>query len=162
MQKIKQKGLALSLSKGFTLLEVLLVIALIAILAGIVIVAINPAKQTADARDTQRRSDVDTILNAIYQYSIDNSGAMPAGIPTSSTCPGLGASEVCKTDGSCSGYVDLSVLTLGSKYVVAIPSDPQNPASSNGTGYAVVKTSDNRIIVCAPNSENTSNINISK
>ena len=59
MKKTKQKG--------FTLLEVLLVIALIAILAGIVIVAINPVKQLADGRNTQRRSDVNTILNAVYQ-----------------------------------------------------------------------------------------------
>ena len=154
MKKITQKG--------FTLLEILLVIALIAILAGIVIVAINPAKQTADARNTQRRSDVDTILNTIYQYSIDNSGAMPTGIPVSAACPGLGTSEICKTNGSCSGYVDLSVLTANSRYIVAVPADPQNPSGSNGTGYAVVKTSDNRIIVCAPNSENSAAISISK
>jgi type IV pilus assembly protein PilA len=147
--------------KGFTLLEILLVIALIGILAGIVIVAINPGKQTADARNTKRASDVDTIMNALYQYSIDNSGALPAGIPSDSMCPGVGASEICKTMG-CTGYVDLSPLTLAEKYIVAIPADPQNGVLAIGVGYNVVKTADNRLIVCAPHAENGETISISK
>ena len=148
-------------NKGFTLLEILLVIALIAILAGIVIVAINPAKQTADARDTQRTADVNTIINAIYQYMIDNNGEIPAGIPSSVNCPGTGSTEVCKTDANCSGYLNLSDLTEDSKYLVSMPFDPRY-STDNGTGYSVVKTLDNRIIVCAPWAENAETIEVSK
>lgn len=71
--------------KGFTLIEILLVVGAIAILAGIVILAINPTKQLADTRDAQRRSDIRTILDALYQYSIDNKGNFPVTIPTEET-----------------------------------------------------------------------------
>jgi len=148
--------------KGFTLLEILLVIALIAILAGIIIVAINPAKQTADARNVQRVSDVDTIMNAIYQYSIDNSGAMPGTIPVSNVCPAIVPSEICKDGGACTGLIDLATtLTANAKYIVSIPFDPSE-STANGTGYNVVKTGNNRIIVCAPGAENGATISISK
>jgi prepilin-type N-terminal cleavage/methylation domain-containing protein len=60
--------------KGFTLLEILLVVAAIAILAGIVIFAVNPTKQLADTRDAQRKLDTKTILSAVYQYNVANGG----------------------------------------------------------------------------------------
>jgi len=68
--------------RGFTLIELLLVVGIIAILASIVIVAINPTKQLGDTRNAQRKADVNTILSAVYQYSIDNNGNLPAGITT--------------------------------------------------------------------------------
>jgi type IV pilus assembly protein PilA len=132
---------------GFTLLEVLLAIAAVTILSGIVILAINPNKQLADARNAQRRIDVNTILNAIYQYVIDNDGAMPTTITTVAT-------PICKP-GFTDSCIDLSMLTLGQEYLVDIPVDPTSSLSTN-VGYTVMKNINNRITVMAPSAEGVS------
>jgi type IV pilus assembly protein PilA len=128
--------------KGFTLIEILLVVAAIAILAGIVIVAINPGKQLGDTRNAQRKSDVNTILNAISQYTVDNNGALPAGLTNTPT-------EICQSSvatSSCGSLLDLSVLTAGGKYIVSVPNEPQ-ATTTNGAGYRAWKTTSGRISV---------------
>lgn len=138
---------------GFTLLEILLVVAAMGILASIVILAINPGKQLSETKNAQRKVDVSTILNAVYQYSVDNNGSLPAAIPSSASCAGAATNEICKTGAaSCVNLVDLSVLTLNEKYVVSIPFDPTG-ASTNGTGYRISKNVNNRVTVCAPSAE---------
>lgn len=88
---------------GFTLLEVLLVVAALAILAGTVILAINPGEQLADTRDAKRWSDVGTILDAVYQYAIDHNGSLPAGVTTDLTAIGTAGSGCAVTCGAFDG-----------------------------------------------------------
>lgn len=132
---------------GFTLIEVLLVIAILAILAAIVIVAVNPAKQLGESQDAQRRSDVRALLEAIGQYTIDNDGTLPSGIPTGTTCASDGE-VICKVDSSCDG-VSLDVLVASRKYLTDLPADPTE-ATTLDTGYYVFKNSNDRVGVCAP------------
>jgi type IV pilus assembly protein PilA len=66
-------------SKGFTLLEILLVIATIGILAAIVLVAINPNRQINQARQAVINSEKNTIEKALQQDLIDT-GNYPAAI----------------------------------------------------------------------------------
>lgn len=136
--------------KGFTLIEVLLVVAIIAILAGIVILAINPQKQLIDARNAQRKADVSTILSAVYQYAVDNKGSMPgSNIPTSPTA----AIEICTStvSATCTTAIlaDLSSLISTETYLTAIPVDPAGNVT-NGAGYTIQKTTNGRITVTAP------------
>jgi type IV pilus assembly protein PilA len=140
--------------KGFTLIEILLVVAAIAVLAGIVILAINPNKQLGDTRNAQRYADVTTILNAVYQYSLDNNGTIPALITTTQT-------EICKTGGSCSGLINLSVLSTNEKYLTSIPYDPTG-GSTNGAGYEILKTANNRVTVVAPDAEQGATISVTR
>jgi prepilin-type N-terminal cleavage/methylation domain-containing protein len=146
--------------KGFTLIEVLLVIAIIAILAAIVIIAVNPARQIAQSNNAQRRSNVNAILNAVGQYAVDNRGALPTYIPTYPAS----TTQVCQTGATpTTTCADLSVLTNNQLYLSSMPSDP----TSNTTilsGYIIYKsTSTNpRVTVIAPYAENSETISVTR
>ncbi len=153
-------------NKGFTLIEILLVVAAIAILAGIVILAINPIKQLGETRNAERRADVNTILNAVYQYAIDNNGNLPTLVtgacPTS--LPATATMQVCKLapgSGDCSTGTDLSVITTSEKYLTAMPTDPTG-VSTDGTGYYITKTANGRVTVCAPSAEQSATISVTR
>jgi prepilin-type N-terminal cleavage/methylation domain-containing protein len=152
------KTIKLKKQAGFTLLEVLLVVAIIAILAGIVIIAINPGKNLQDTRNAQRQADVTTILNAVYQYVLDNNGTTPpVGARTGAVVMGASAIDICNTTTvTCTGLVDLAVLTTAGKYIAAIPADPACTVScnANGVGYRILKdAATGRITVSAPSAE---------
>lgn len=54
--------------KGFTLIELIITISILAILVAILVVAINPAEQLARSRDAKRVADLDALRSAINLY----------------------------------------------------------------------------------------------
>ena len=139
-----------SLKKGFTLLEILLVVGIIAILAGIVILAINPSKQLGDTRNAQRRSDVLSIANAIYQYAIDTNGVASTTVTNATTACTSTANLIAAT--STGGGINLwsDLVGTSSTYLGDMPRDP---LASTSTGYGIsYSATTKRITVCAPRS----------
>lgn len=111
--------------QGFTLIELLVVIGILAVLLSIVLIAINPARQFAQANNTQRRSDITAILNAIYQYAADNSGTLPAGVPAP------GSSAAISTVGTTATFCNALVPT----YIASLPKDPTTGTYTNCSAY---------------------------
>lgn len=142
--------------RGFTLIELLLVIGILAVLSSIILLAINPQKQLGRSRDTQRLSDINTILNAIYQYQVDTN-TLPSGIPLNSTL------FICRTGAaSCRNAVDLSVLTQSGKYLVLIPVDPHAPLAGTGTDYTIMQNVNRRLTLTAPDAEQSGGIAVTR
>lgn len=144
--------------KGFTLIELLVVIGILAILLAITLIAINPARQFSQANDTQRRSDVNSILNAVHQFMADNNGTPPAGITST-------VATIAVDDGAGAAEADICA-SLVTTYMADLPLDPtagtESPAGSicndalatYNTGYTIVQSAtDNRITVTAPSTE---------
>lgn len=146
--------------KGFTLIELLIVIGILAILLSIVLIAINPAKQFAQANNTKRNSDVVAILNAISQYMTDNKGALPPQITTTVRHIANTGADLC------------TPLIITVAYLPALPRDPNvNGGAQIGscgaaydTGYTVVKDASNRVTVATDpaNEQLTQHISVTR
>jgi len=148
--------------KGFTLIELLVVIGILAILLAITLIAINPARQFAQANNTKRSSDVNAILNAINQYMADNKGALPSAINT--TAQTIGATTF-----------NTMCTQLVPQYIAAMPVDPLTnngtPVQSTDctgttwlTDYTVQQLSggSNRLTVGAPSAELGATIQVTR
>jgi len=131
-----------SLKKGFTLVELLIVIAILAVLAAAVVIVLNPAELLAQARDSQRLNDLDTLKNALSIYiaqasSIDLGVCAAGGICTAD--PGAAAGPFTAT--TCAdisstntvggaGWVDVDFSSIpGGSPIPFLPVDPSNTAT---------------------------------
>ncbi len=140
-------------NKGFTLIELLIVIGIIAILAGIVLVSVNPAQQFGKANDSERKSEVSSIANAVMQYTTSPTarGELPqclfGVIPTLTDIPECDTdlSGVGVGNGGFEGAVELGTpanaitydcsTTLVPGYLREMPVDPNSSYDETASGY---------------------------
>jgi len=138
-------------NKSFTLIELLIVIAILALLMSIIIITLNPAEMLKKSRDTKRISNVKSINTAlgIFQATRPTASTGTANIvyisipDSSSTCANLGLPSLpsgytyqCsttanyrKTDGTGWIPVNFNSLDIGSP-ISSLPIDPTNTTST--------------------------------
>ncbi len=99
------------MKKGFTILELLVVVAILGVIASFVVVRMTGVQ--ASARDSQRMSDIRQYQNALEIWSNSNGGLYPAGSPA------VDAISLCSGGGSLSAYRctnDPTVASGGTPY----------------------------------------------
>lgn len=154
--------------KGFTLIELLVVIAIITALGVAVFAALNPGQRVKDANDARRTVDVDSILTAIHQSTVDNKGTSPTNLPAAGTEAQLGtASSGCAiATGGCAvtqtACVDIMSGTQNvTKYLKTMPTDPVT-GTAETTKYSVVVDTNNIVTIKACGVQGTTNISASR
>ena len=139
--------------KGFTYIELIIVIGIFIILASIAIVNLNPDNQFAQARNTQRASHINTIILAVTQRNADHQGVFEencsaGAIPASATKMANGA-----------GNYDIASCLVP----IYLPSMSFDPSAADAhytnstdydTGYFIQKAaSAGRVTITAPSAE---------
>ena len=135
---------------GFTFLEIMLIIGLLAILFFIIIFSINPNVQIAKIRNSKRQADVLSIYTAINQYRDANSGQLPIGITNQAKAI---CQEGCIESEGLNPQIDISTELNPYLRFNRIPIDPLQTGIIL-TSYMVYVNDQGRVVVSAPLAEN--------
>lgn len=149
---------------GMTLVEIVIVIAILAIVTGVGVVAMNPAGQLAGARNNKRTLDLQTIMSGIRGNIADQMGqafSCGAGALPTSTAKRMASGVSTSTYDIASCLVPI--------YLLSLPFDPSTSSahytsnSDYDTGYFIVQNSSTRqITLTAPAAELRKTISITR
>jgi prepilin-type N-terminal cleavage/methylation domain-containing protein len=147
--------------RGLTLIEIVITIAIIAVLVGTYFLVANPAGQLAGARNSRRNTDLETIMLAVRQNIADQGnnqfGCTSAGaIPTSTT-----------NMGSAAGSYNIAPCLIPT-YLNVMPFDPNatsayyNSVADYNTGYSILMNASGSITLSAPHAELGKTVSITR
>jgi len=154
------------MKKGFTLLELLIVIGILAILSAVTILVINPAELLRKSRDTQRISDLGSINSALGYYITNTATVSATGLGLSTVSYSYNALTTCganrtgpaiaiqKVDGTGWIPVPMSTLVDGSP-ISSLPVDPNSLTTGASFRYYVYVTNGQTYWQLAANLEST-------
>jgi len=123
-----------NIQKGFTIVELLVVIVVIGILAAITVVAYSGVQQRA--RDTVRKDDLAALAQAIRLYSVDKGDYVEAG------CGASGNGWLYSDYDGAGPLISINQCLLNGGYLSKVLTDPSGSSSCSGLScYAYMKGS---------------------
>lgn len=130
--------------KGFTLLELLIVIAIIAILSVVLIVALNPAETLRKTRDSQRISDLSSLKTALGIYVTTITSPLLDGVDNSACQAVSGTYDAgdkvwYSIATAAGGGTDITDANVDG--AVAVDAQVATPSLVNGSGWVPVNLS---------------------
>ena len=146
---------------GFTLIELIITIAILAVLITIVVVALNPAEQLQRSRDTKRVADLDAVKTAINLYLAQATATISLDGGTNTKCRNGTVGSVTKYvstggavatttpfdllvatttqtigTGSLTGWIPARMdQTPGGTSLASLPLDPSNGTGNSTSSY---------------------------
>lgn len=113
-------------NSGFTLMELLIIVALIAVIATTVLILLNPMQQINKAKDSQRKHDMDVLRKTFEDYYNDKSCYPKPNEVCYNAKSQYAPSEaiICNICGNESAPLNFSNF---SPYLPKLPCDPESP-----------------------------------
>ena len=100
--------------RGFTLVELLVVIAVVGTLSAVVLVAVNPSEMLKKSRDSRRLQTLNSLQKGLDLH-VASGGSLP----------------VCNTDATqCSSWTSWWDANMKNSYILTAPLDPLNPVGN--------------------------------
>jgi prepilin-type N-terminal cleavage/methylation domain-containing protein len=151
---------------GMTLIEIVITMALMVILTSVYFLVANPGGQLALSRNSERQSQLQSIMLAIRQNIADqsneqfscSSGALPTSTARMTSRVGTGTYNI----------APCIVFGTGIYGLFSMPFDPgasssfYTSVSSYDSGYTIIQNASGSITVSAPNAELKQTISITR
>lgn len=161
-----RKGI--DLNSAFTLLEILVALAIVGALIGAFLITVNPASLLSNARNKQREAHLNVIVNAIGQNIADNDGSFKCfegALPTSTK-------RIAHPSSTPSSTYNIAPC-LVPDYLAELHYDPRSPGNVSSTHYTsstnynsgydiIMNTTTGRITLTAPYAELEETISITR
>ncbi len=145
--------------RGATLVEASIALVLVAVLVGVVVTVLHPARQFAVARNSSRFAHLNVIQNAISANAAEHVGTFrcaAGALPSSPKAMAPGA-----------GNYDIAPC-LVTEYLFTMPFDPSAPGArwvsetDYDSGYTIFRGPDGRVTVAAPSAENGATVSLTR
>lgn len=149
----KRRGCFVIDKMGFTLIEMLIMIAIVALLAAAAYTTVDPNKRLGEAKDSKRLADLIAVSKAIDLYAADN-GSLPSDFDVSNISNSKKI-VLCSSSGqrTCNGQTRDCLVVDDSSFLQpylggVLPIDPEK-SSVTDTGYYISRGFGDSIVLGA-------------